>query len=115
MIPDSLVSCQTSRQTQMLHRWRSSSPVIQIRLQAWNQLNEQQKAAYVRRIQKRGGEPLELRALLVDADVRWAWNDLPWLLQSEYCMWINSARFSFARRKRARAALRRAPGDLRVG
>ena len=81
---------------------------------AWEQLSERRRAAYVRRIQQRGGEPPELSLLLDDADAARTWNALPWLLQREYSVWINSARLAGVRRRRARLALEATSGECSV-
>ena len=70
-----------------------------------------ERRSYIKRMQDGGGDPPELRELLCEDDNREAWGYVPWIVQREYCLWINEGRTWLVRRKRARVALRDAPSE----
>jgi hypothetical protein len=76
----------------------------------WSRMPSAERRSYIRRMQNNGGDPPELLELLSDSENREAWGYVPWIVQREYCLWINEGTW-LARRKRARIALRDGPSE----
>jgi hypothetical protein len=79
------------------------------RVERWRTMPEDERLHYVKRLQDFGGDPPELLDLLRDPDNREAWGFVPWIVQREYCLWINSGAIALIRERRARVAIRDAP------
>ena len=79
------------------------------RLALWRQMPDDERVLYVDRMRAGGGDPPELLVLLRDPENREAWGYVPWIVQREYCLWINEGRIGPIRQRRARIAIRDAP------
>jgi hypothetical protein len=76
----------------------------------WTRMPEAERRSYLKRMQDGGGDPPELLELLCESGNREAWGYVPWIVQREYCLWINEGTW-LVRRRRARVALRDAPSQ----
>jgi len=78
---------------------------------AWVSSSPRRRRRYVKLTRRFGGDPPELLALIADDSNRQVWTAAPWLIQREYCRWINKGWTLAQRQKRAAKSLVLIPDD----